>query len=120
MPVSASYRAWIEETLGRVEPVRGRGMFGGLGLYARERFFGLVDDDVLYFKVDDGTRADYDARAMPPFRPYGPEGPAMAGYRQVPGDVLEDPDALEAWMQGALEVAERARARTGPAVRRGR
>lgn len=36
-------------------------MFGGVGLYAGELFFALIDDDILYLKADDTTRAAFEA-----------------------------------------------------------
>lgn len=113
MVVSPSYRTWIEETLGRVRPVRTRAMFGGLGIYAGDVFFALVDDDVLYFKVNDRTRPDFVARGMGPFRPYGPDDPPMKGYYQVPADVLESDEELETWMRRAIDVALTSRGRRG-------
>ena len=110
MPVTPSYRAWIEELLGRGEPVRTRAMFGGVGIYARGLFFGLVDDDRLYFKVDDATRPDFEAEGSTPFDPFGDPGRVMQ-YYEVPDRVLEDPEELETWMRKAVSVAERARPR---------
>lgn len=110
MAVSDSYRTWVLEQLGRVAPVTSRRMFGGLGIYAGGLFFALVDDDVLYFKVDDGNRPDFEAEGMGPFRPFGDDGGAMQ-YFEVPGHVLEDLGALRRWTDAAVAVAERARRR---------
>ena len=85
-------------------------MFGGVGIYAAELFFALLDDDTLYFKVDDGTRPQFEDRGMAPFRPYGEDGEVM-GYYEVPADVLEDPEELRAWVEAALGVARRAKGR---------
>lgn len=79
-------------------------MFGGVGIYSGELFFALIDDDILYFKVDDSNRPDFEARGMGPFRPYGPGGEVMQ-YYQVPEEVLEDFEALRAWADKALAVA---------------
>ena len=108
MAVSPDFRAFVEDQLGRVVPVRSRPMFGGLGLYSGDRFFGVVDDDVLYFKVDDETRTRYRKRGM---RPFEPMGTPMNGYWQVPAGVIEDPEELESWAREAIEVAGRARAK---------
>ena len=109
MPVSDSYREFVLDQLGRVlTAVRARRMFGGVGLYAGDRFFALIDDDVLYFKVDDGNRAAFEARSMGPFMSFGPGGEVMQ-YYEVPADVLEDSDLLREWADGAVAVAERAR-----------
>jgi DNA transformation protein len=112
MPVSAAFRAYILEQLNRLAPVTARGMFGGVGLYTAGLFFGLIDDDTLYFKVDDGNRAAFEAAGMQPFRPFGPDTPPMA-YFEVPADAIEDPEALRPWLAGALAAARRARAKKG-------
>jgi DNA transformation protein and related proteins len=79
----------------------------GVGIYAADRFFALIDDDVLYFKVDTQTRPTYEAAGMTPFQPYGPGGETM-GYYRIPIDVLEDVDVLRSWVADAIAVAERA------------
>jgi DNA transformation protein len=104
MPVSAEFRAFVEDQIGRVAPVWSRPMFGGIGLYSADLFFAIVDDDVLYFKVDDATRPRYEKRRM---RPFNPMGTPMNGYWQVPADVLEDADELGAWVHEAIAVAGR-------------
>ena len=43
-------------------------MFGGVGIYAGDLFFALIDDDTLYFKVDDSNRSDFEKRDMGLFR----------------------------------------------------
>ena len=119
MAVSASFRTFALEQLGRdIRGVRGRSMFGGVGVYAGERFFALIDDDTLYFKVDDTTRPDFEARGMGPFRPSGESGETMQ-YYQVPEEVLEDPAELAVWAGKAVEVANRAKARRSLRRRRG-
>jgi DNA transformation protein len=42
-------------------------MFGGHGLYADGLFFGIVDDDVLYLRVDAESRAAFEAHDAVPF-----------------------------------------------------
>ena len=112
MTVSPGFRTFVLEQLGRVaQGVRGRSMFGGVGIYSGNLFFALIDDDTLYFKVDDSTRPEFESRNMEPFRPYGPEGEMMQ-YYCVPADVLEDAEALGAWAQRAIAVAQRAKKRS--------
>lgn len=111
MAVSQSFRTFILEQLGRSVPgIRGRNMFGGVGVYAGELFFALMDDDTLYFKADASTRLDFEARGMGPFQPYGEAGETMQYYR-VPDDLLDDADELGRWAERAIAVARRARAR---------
>lgn len=120
MAVSANYRGFVLEQLGRVLPsVQARAMFGGVGIYSSTLFFALIDNDTLFFKVDDGTRPAYEQRGMAPFRPFGDGGEAMA-YHEVPADVLEDLDALAEWAAQAVAVARRAKGRrSGARARRG-
>jgi DNA transformation protein len=103
MGVSESYREFVLEQLGRVTPVTGKSMFGGVGIYAQGLFFALIAEDRLYFKVDDTTRPDFEQIGMEPFRPFG-EDNAM-GYYEVPADVVEDSVRLAAWTKKALDVA---------------
>jgi DNA transformation protein len=111
MSVSPSFRTFIVDQLGRVIPrIRARSMFGGVGIYAGDLFFALIDDDTLYFKVDDSNRADFEAREMGPFRPYGDEGEIMQ-YYELPADLLEDLEVLRPWAEKAIAVAARKKAK---------
>jgi DNA transformation protein len=49
--------------------ITSRPVFGGVGLYWEDVIFGIVFGDRLYLKVDEGSRGDYLARGMEPFRP---------------------------------------------------
>ena len=109
MAVSPSFRTFVLEQLGRtVQGIRGRSMFGGVGIYARDLFFWLIADDTLYFKVDESNRPEFEARGMGPFRPYGKESEGMH-YYSVPEDLLEDPEVLGQWAEKAIQVARRAK-----------
>jgi len=108
--VSAEQLAWIADQLSELGPVTTRRMFGGAGLYFDGVMFGLVDDDVCYFKADDASRQDYVARGCAAFRPS--PGKASMSYFAVPDDVLEDPTELAEWASRAVEAA-RAKKGTG-------
>jgi DNA transformation protein and related proteins len=95
----------LEQLRRTAADVRARSMFGGVGVYAGDRFFALMDDDTLYFKVDDATRGRFEARGMGPVRPGG----EVMQYYEVPGDVLEDAELLAPWVEEAIAVAARAR-----------
>ena len=97
--------------------IRARPMFGGVGLYSGEVFFALIADDTLYFKVDDSTRPEFEARGMGPFRPFGDASGAMQ-YYQLPEDLLEDPEALRPWAEKAVAIARQHKGRR-PSRRRG-
>ncbi|HEU5169028.1 MAG TPA: TfoX/Sxy family protein [Gemmatimonadales bacterium] len=107
MAVTPGFRAFALEQLGRVATnLRSRSMFGGVGIYSAERFFALLDDDALYLKVDDESRAAFEAQGMAPFLPFG-DGSHVMQYYGIPGDLLEDADALRPWVERALAAAGR-------------
>lgn len=111
MSVNPSFRTFVLEQLARsTTNVRDRAMFGGVGIYSGELFFALIDEDTVYFKVDDTNRPDFEARGMGPFRPAGPDGEVMQ-YYAVPEELLEDPEALRLWVDRALAVARRKKGR---------
>lgn len=103
MSVSDNYRTYIVDQLAAVPSVSTRRMFGGIGVYSGELFFALIDDDVLFFKVDDSNREDYVSRKMKAFMPF-PGQPSL-GYFQVPEDVIEEAEELTRWARRAIEVA---------------
>jgi DNA transformation protein len=93
--------------LGQLSDVRGlhaRPMFGGIGLYADDVFFGIVAGDTLYFKVDDTNRQDYEREGSHPFKPYADRATTMA-YYSVPAAVLEDSVDLARWAKRSIAVA---------------
>jgi DNA transformation protein len=107
--VSDEYLTYVLEQLGGVGAVHARRMFGGVGIYCRGAMFALVADDVLYLKVDDSNRADFEMAGAEPFRPY-PDKAGQAtvmSYYEVPVDVLEAREFLTLWAQKALRVAIR-------------
>jgi DNA transformation protein and related proteins len=105
MAVSDSYLAYVLDQLTGLGRVRSRRMFGGVGLYADELFFGLISGDGLYLKVDDASRSRFVARGMGPFKPFPDKPDYVMGYYEVPADVIEEAEELLAWARTALRVA---------------
>ena len=66
MTVSASFVDYVLGQLTGLGGVSSRRMFGGVGLYCQGRFFGLIDKDTLYLKVDERNRPHYVSRRMAP------------------------------------------------------
>jgi DNA transformation protein len=104
--VSDGFRALVLDNLDAVPGLMARSMFGGLGLYSRGVFFAIVAADVLYFKVDAGSRDEYIRRGARPFKPF-PSRPASRSYYAVPTAVLENPLDLVAWARRAVRAASR-------------
>lgn len=113
MPLSPQFEAYVLEQLGRVARITPKRMFGGVGVYAGDAHFAILQNDVVYLRVDEGNRADYEAARMQPFRPYAGK-PTQMPYFELPAEVLEDEDDLRRWVAAAIRAAERAaRARSG-------
>ena len=81
-----------------------RSMFGGVGLYQRGVFFGILARDTLYMKVDDRNRRDYEEAGMKAFKPYPGRGGTMR-YYSVPLEVLESPIELAEWARKSIAAA---------------
>jgi DNA transformation protein len=104
--VSVGFRQFVLDQLEPVGDVTPRSMFGGVGLYSDGLFFGIIAGDVLYLKVDDGNRSDYETAGMPPFKPY-PRRSGTMQYFAVPVAVLENPEDLKLWTRKAIAAARR-------------
>lgn len=87
-----------------------RAMFGGHGIYVDGVIVGLVDEDVLYLKVDDGNLARFEEGGGRPFTyEHKEKGTVAMSYWTVPADVLEDPEALTEWAHTSLEASLRSK-----------
>lgn len=104
LSVSLAFRQFVLDQLEELGNVTPRSMFGGVGLYQRGVFFGLIAGDVLYLKVDDSNRSDYVHAGMKPFKPY-PHRSGTMQYYAVPVDVLESPLELAQWARRSVRVA---------------
>ena len=88
-------------------PVAFKAMFGGHGIYRDGRILGIVVDGVPYLKVDDQTRAAFEAEGCTPFV-YEAKGRIVPmSYWTVPDEALDSPQGLRPWAQRAWEAALR-------------
>jgi DNA transformation protein len=110
MPVNQNYCDYVLEQLAGLGKIVAKRMFGGVGLYHKDIFFAVLDDDQLYFKVDDESRSDYLSAGMRPFQPTR-DGPASKTYYRVPDAVLEDEKGLLEWARKAIAAKKKPRKR---------
>ena len=104
LKVSDGFRAFVLDQLEELGEVTPKSMFGGVGLYYRGVFFGIIARDTLYLKVGDANRADFARAKMRPFKPY-PDRSGTMKYHAVPLDVLESAPELAAWARKSIAVA---------------
>ena len=106
-----SFVQWCTELLSALGPVRVKRMFGGHGLYADEIFIAIIAGEVLYLKVDDTTRPQFEAAGSVAFEYTTATGARGAmGYFSAPDEAMEAPSAMLAWGRLAMASALRARA----------
>jgi len=112
MPVTDSFRDFVLEQLQLcTRDIRSKRMFGAVGIYAGEFFFAVIDNDRLYFKVDDQTRPKYEDAGMGPAPLGTDDGRVLTGYYEVPPGALEALEELRHWVRDAVAVAGRAAVR---------
>jgi DNA transformation protein and related proteins len=100
---SDSFKDYALDQLAGMPALKCRGMFGGFGLYAGEKFFGIVFQGRLYFKTSADTRASYESRGMKHFSPSAKQ--QLTSYFEVPADVVEDANELTRWAEEAIRIA---------------
>ena len=98
MAVSKNFKEYVVDQLGKLGYVTIKKMFGGAGIYYEGLIFGLLADDILYFKVDDSNKSDYLIADMKPFE----DKPMLMPYYEVPVDILENREQLAEWAKKAL------------------
>lgn len=98
-----TYRDFVLDQLSPLESdLDCRRMFSGYGFYLGGAFFGILVRGRLYFKTDDVSRREYEARGMNPFRARPRQ--TLKRYFEVPVDVIEDQDELVRWARRAARV----------------
>jgi len=102
--VTPEFRDFALDQLARIPQLRWKTMFGGVGVYSGDAFFGIIAADELFFKVDFSNRAAYEAAGSEPFRPVVSR-PVTMSYWRVPIEVLEDPGELATWALAAIRAA---------------
>ncbi|GAA0759091.1 hypothetical protein GCM10009107_40210 [Ideonella azotifigens] len=117
--MSNDFVAWCRELLSPLGTVRSRRMFGGHGFYVDDLFLALIFDERLYLKVDDETRASFEAQGCTPFTYSVRDGGQHSlSYFTAPDDAMDSPAQMLPWARLALASALRARASKPPARKR--
>ena len=86
------FKEYILDQLRLLDGVESKQMFGGLGLYCKGIFFGIIADGGVYFKTDAATVGTYKDKGMEPFKPSAKQ--TLKNYYEVPPEILEDEQQL--------------------------
>ncbi len=114
MAVSAEYKEYLRDQFAEFGPVDIRRMFGGAGVFADDVMIALVAYETLYLRIDDQTRAAFEAEGCQPFVYDGKGKPIEMPYMEAPGEALDDPSEMARWAELALGAARRAKAAKKP------
>jgi DNA transformation protein and related proteins len=114
MAGGGSFGTFLQDQLASIGHVTLRRMFGGAGVYCDGLMFGLVSDDTLYFRVDDGNRASFEAEGSAPLAYEAKGRTIVLPYWRVPERLFDEPEEMIAWARGALAAARRVAARKKP------
>jgi DNA transformation protein and related proteins len=103
---------FVKDQMAPLGPVVSRRMFSGAGLYLDGVIFALILRDTLYFKVDDGNRAAYEAEGLSPFS-YQVNGRTVeiGSYRRAPERLFDDTEDMVDWARAAVAAGRRAEAK---------
>jgi DNA transformation protein and related proteins len=115
LSVSASFKDFLIEQMAGFGPVTIRSMFGGAGVMRDGLMFALIDDEVLYLKADDTTKAAFAAENLSQFTYMSKRGKMMEmAYWRIPERCLDDADEMVKWCRVAYGVARRAATKKKP------
>ena len=95
----AADKDFLNHVIDLLAPLGGissRAMFGGYGIYHEGDMFALISDTGLHFKVNETNLAAYQNAGSSQFKPMP--------YYEVPGDVIEDTNALHEWAKISINV----------------
>ena len=111
MVASNSFADVLHEQLASLGAIKLRRMFGKTGVFCDGVMLGMVADDALYFRVDDGNRAAFkEAQSSPPLN-YEKGGHTIdLSFWRAPDRLFDEPDELAAWARAALAAARRVEA----------
>ena len=83
-----------------------RRMFGGEGLFRDGLMFGLVDEERIFLKTDEKTRARFVEEGCGPFTYQMKKGEGiLTSYYELPDRLYDDPEELADWARAAFAVA---------------
>jgi DNA transformation protein len=107
MPLSPGFSDYVLELLTGFGRLEVRRMFGGAGLYRDGVMFAILDDDIIFFRVDDALEADLTVQGSVPWR-YSMKRDGAAremGYWRMPETAADDPDEAVAIAKRAFAAA---------------
>ena len=119
MVASESFQGYLRDQLAPLGPLSMRRMFGKTGVFCEGVMLGMVTEDALYLRVDDGNRREFAEASVAPPLNYEKGGRLIdLSFWLTPDRVLDDPEELLRWARKALGAAHRVAGQRPPRARR--
>ena len=119
MVASDSFAEFLREELAPLGRLTTRRMFGKTGVFCDGVMLGMVDENTLYFRVDDGNREAFQEAASSPPLSYVCRGRVIElSFWRVPERLFDEPDELIEWGRMAMGAARRIAAKNKRPARR--
>ena len=107
MKADDAFISMVEDLLAPLGPVRRARFFGGTGWKLDGAQFAMAMKGALYLRTDERLAARLRALGSEPFAYLTRRGPVTVhAYHSVPGDLLDDPEALLELAASALIAAQ--------------
>ena len=112
MVASETYAEFLREQLAPLGRITLRRMFGKTGVFCDGVMLGVVTENTLYFRVDDGNRAVFkEAESFPPLNYEKKGGTIDLAFWRAPERLFDEPDELVTSARVALAAARRVAAK---------
>ena len=113
-------RDFLIDLFSNFGPVTIRRMFSGFGVSVDGTNFALALRSGLYFRADDQTIPQFEAKGSKPFS-YQTRSKTITvnSYWELPARLFDDTEELSGWARAALAAAQRAAAKKRPKLRKG-
>ncbi len=113
MVASDGFAEFLRDQLGALGRITTCRMFGKTGVFCDGVMLGMVTEDTLYFRVDDGNSDFFKEAAGTPPLNYAKGGKLIdLAFWRAPDRLLDEPDELLAWARQALAAARRVAAKS--------
>ena len=107
MASNSEFVEYVVDAMADFDCVEPKRMFGAYGLFCDEVMIAIVDEDVLYVRVDAVTDGQFDDELSPRFSYMRAGRECFLPYRQVPDSAMDNRQELCRLAALALEAAHR-------------
>jgi DNA transformation protein len=105
MPHSDYLDYILQDVLADEPGLSSRFMFGGFAIYKNGVIVGMVIDEMLYFKVDETNKAQYEKLGSKPFM-YTARGKTIPmSYWTVPDSIIENRTEIKKWLETSYQIS---------------